>query len=383
MNDSINRFVSRLSAGILLLTLLAFLSGCARKDAEEIKIGVVLSLTGRGATYGERALRGMQLGVDELNATESFRIRPLKLLVEDSQSSSAIALSAFRKLINIHKVGVVVGLVLSDEVLACAPVANEKRVVLFTTAAGSDKIKDAGDYVFRNRESAALQAEVIARAAVQSFGFREIAILHSNAANGISYMKNFKDQIEHLGGKIQVIVAYNEDQADFRAEIEQVRSKSPQAVYLAGLDRELGLILRQAKEAGFAPQFFASPGAISNKLIEIAGAGAEGLVSASASFDPESDDPGVLAFTEAFESHFGEIPDWIAANSYDAVHILAARFRDGASGGDQIKQGLYATQEFQGVGGLTTFDLDGEVIKPLVLLQVHEGRFVHASNKGN
>lgn len=376
MKGSRIRIAFHLPAVFIFLVLLAFTAGCARKEAEEINIGVVLSLTGRGATYGQRALRGMQLAVGELNTTEPFRTRPLKLLVEDSQSSSALALSAFRKLINIHKINVAVGFVLSDEVLACAPVANEQRVVLLTAAAGSDKIKDAGDYVFRNRESAALQAEVIARAAVQSFGFSEIAILHSNAANGISYMKNFKQQVEHLGGNIQVTVAYNEDQADFRAEIEQLRSKSPRAVYLAGLDREMGLILKQAKEVGFAPQFFASAGAISAKLIEMAGTGAEGLVSASASFDPESDDSSVLAFTEAFESRFGEIPDWIAANSYDAVHILAALFREGAIGGDQIKQGLYATQEFQGVGGLTTFDSNGEVKKPLVLVMVSNMAFV-------
>jgi branched-chain amino acid transport system substrate-binding protein len=155
-------------------------------EPKEYRIGVVLSLTGRGATYGQRALHGMRLAVDELSATKSFRTRPIRLIVEDSRSSAPGALSAFRKLTDVDHVSVVIGFVLSDEVLTCAPVANERRVVLLSTAAGSDQIKDAGDYVFRNRESANLQAEAIAQACIEQFGFRKVAILHSNAAKNCS-----------------------------------------------------------------------------------------------------------------------------------------------------------------------------------------------------
>lgn len=343
--------------------------------SKEYKIGVVLSLTGRGATYGKRALQGMQLAADELNAVEPFRANPLKLLVEDSQSNASQALSAFRKLIDVDHIVVAVGFVLSDEVLTSAPAANQRKVVLLTTAAGSDKIKDAGDYVFRNRESASLQSDAIATASIQRFGLKEIAILHSNSANGVSYRDGFKEAVERLGGSIVLAVGYNEGKTDYRAEIQQLRAKSPKAVYLAGLDHELGLILKQAKEVGFTPQFFASPGAISQKLLEIAGSGAERLVSASAPFDLESSDPHVRAFASAFKARFGEAPDFIAANSYDAIYIIAGLLKNGARNGDEIKKGLYATKDFPGVGGRTTFDADGEVTKPIVVVEVRNAKF--------
>ena len=339
------------------------------------KIGVVLSLTGRGATYGQRALRGMQLAVDEINTTESFRTRPLKLFVEDSQSSAPQALSAFRKLVEVDQVPVTIGFVLSDEVLTCAPVANERKVVLLTTAAGSDKIKDAGDYVFRNRESGSLSADAIASACIQRFGLRKIGILHSNSANGVSYRDDFKRAAERLGGNIALAIGYNEGKTDYRAEIEQLKGQAPQAVYLAGLDQELGLILKQAKEVGFTPQFLASPGGISQKLLEIAGNAAEGLVSASAPFDLGSDDPHVNTFISAFKARFGETPDFIAANSYDAIYMLANAFKNSAGNADQIKASLYAIKDFPGVGGKTTFDSFGEVNKPIHLVQVQGSTF--------
>lgn len=365
--------VLALSVAVVALILT---SRYSQSGPKEYRIGVVLSLTGRGGTFGQRALNGMQLAVDEINATEPFRGRPIRLLVEDSRSSAPQALSAFRKLVDIDRVSVAIGFVLSDEVLTCAPVANERHVVIFSTAAGSDQIRDAGDYVFRNRESAHLQAEAIAQAAVQRFGFREVAILHSNAANGISYRDAFRDALQQLGGTVTLALGYNEGKTDYRAEIERLRAGSPRAVYLAGLDHELGLILKQAREVGFAPQFLSSAGAISQQLLTIAGPGADGLVSGSAPFNAESDDERVRAFVTGFRGRFGETPDFIAANSYDAVYILASLFSDGALDGDQIKAGLYATKDFPGVGGTTSFDAFGEVSKPIELVQVRSGAFV-------
>lgn len=365
----------------MIVLIITFVVGCTKKEEKELKIGVVLSLTGRGATYGERALRGMQLAVHELNRTGRFKKKPLVLIVEDSNSSAQQSLSAFRKLIELNHVPVAVGFVLSDEVLTCAPLANEKKVVLLTTAAGSDEIKNAGEYVFRNRESASFQTEAIANACVQKFGFKEVAILHSNSANGLSYARNFQSAIEGLGGKVTISVPYNEGSTDYRAEIAKLRSKKPKAVYLAGLDNELGIVLKQSKETGFKPQFFASPGAISQKLLEIAKNGAEGLVCGSAPFNVESDDPHVHAFTSAFKERFSESPDFIAANSYDAIYMISDLFKKDAKNGEQIKKGLYAIKDYPGVGGITTFDSFGEVIKPITLVQIKNGRFVPLEDK--
>jgi branched-chain amino acid transport system substrate-binding protein len=144
---------------------------------------------------------------------------------------------------------------------------------------------------------------------------------------------------------------------------------------LAGLDQELGLILKQAKEVGFKTQFLASPGAISPKLLEVAGSAAEGLISASSPFDVESTDPRVQAFTRSYKNRFNDSPDFIAANSYDAMNMIATCFKNGAHNAEQIKSCLYGTKDYPGVGGVTSFDANGEVKKPISLVQVKGGRF--------
>lgn len=359
---------------LLLPLVLVALAACGESKPKEYKIGSILALSGRGKTYSEEAKKGMELAVEQLNAGE-FKETPIRLIEADSGSDSAKAVEELRTMADQEHVPVVVGMIMSDEVLAAAPESTKKKVVILSPNASSDDIKNAGDYVFRNRESAALQSEAIARAAVERFARKKIAILHSTSANAISYRDAFVDALVGLGAPIPSMISYEEGKTDYTKEIAQLQAKQPDAVYLAGLDKEMGLILKEAKEAGFAPQFFASAGAISANLLETAGPAAEGLVSGSAPFDADSEEPHVRAFVAAYEKRYGERPGRIAANAYDAVHIVASVFQKGATDADTVKAGLYAVKDYPGVGGTTTFDSFGEVQKPIVLFEVQGGRF--------
>ena len=369
--------IKKIIPGIVILIIIALVIIISNnKETAEYKIGVILSLTERGATYGNRALNGIKLAIDELNKDEFFKDNQINLYVEDSKSSATEAVTAFNKLININNIPVAIGFVLSDEVLACAPVANSKKVILLTTAAGSDKIKDAGDYVFRNRESGDIQVEELVKTAIQKMGYKEFSILYSNSANGVSYKNAFEKIAKNLGGKIVETIGYNENKSDYRSEIGRLKRIKAKAIYIAGLDTELGLILKQSKELGLSAQFFASAGAISEKLLEIAGSSAEGLVCSSAAFDTSSTDEKVKTFVEEYSSKYNEAPDFISANSYDAVFIIAELFMKEIVTGELIKNELYKIKNFSGVGGTTTFDEFGEVYKPGRLLKIHNRSFI-------
>lgn len=362
----------------IVIVVIAFAVINVRDHSQNLgyRIGVVLPLTGRAATYGERSLNGISLAADQLNSTTPFTEYPIKLIVEDSQSKATHAVSSFRKLVDIDKVPVVVGLLTSDDALSCAPVAEQTKTVLFSPGAASTKLKDAGDYIFRNRESTDLQAKAIAKACIERSGRNGIAVLHANAANAVSYRDSFIKAVEDIGGNVLGVVAFNEGKTDYRAEIEQLRALNPKAVYLAGYDTELGIILKQCKEVGFVVDFYASAGAVSKKLLEIAKEGAEGLVCATAPFEANSQDPHIKTFVSLFDKRYGKSPDWLAANSYDAIQILAGILKKGAKTSDQIKEGLYATKYFPGVAGITTFDEYGEVIKPITIIIVKNGSFL-------
>ena len=357
---------------ILWLLLVVFFVQCTNQPQNQKKIGIVLSLSDRGATYGVRALNGIQIAADEIKDSGDS----ISIIIEDSKSDAKTALSAFQKLVTIDKVSVIVGMVLSDEVLTCAPYANTSHTVLFTPAAGSEEIIEAGDYVFRNRSAAFQFSDTLASYCKNILKLNEILILHSNSANGVSYANGFEESAKKYNLKITNSIGYDEDKTDYRTIVEKMKKENPQAVYLAGLDTELGIILRQCKEMNFKPQFIGSPGVISQKLIEIAGDGTENLIAASSDFDINSNDTRIKTFVSEYSNKYNSSPDWIAANSYDAIKIIYSLLQKGLTTGEEIKNGLYKLDNFPGITGLTNFDNNGEVSKKLTLKIVKNSKFI-------
>src|SRR5262245_48103475 len=114
--------------GLTLFGLAAFLLP-PRSGAEEVKIGVVLELSGNTATFGEETLNGLNIAVEELNKT---RDRKIKLVVLDNKSDSIETANSVNQLINVNHVMAVIGAVASTNTKAGAKVAQESHVPMMS-----------------------------------------------------------------------------------------------------------------------------------------------------------------------------------------------------------------------------------------------------------
>ncbi len=353
-----------------------FVINQTKRKLNEIKIGAVLPLTGRGATYGEWAKNGLELAFKEINSEKQMENKKIEIIYEDSQSSGAGAVAAMKKLIDVNKIPIVLGFVLSDEALSSAPTANSTKTVLLSVAAGNDKIKDAGDYVFRNRESGSLQGIAMAEFCFDVLKEKEASVLYSISAAGINYKDSFEERFKELGGQIVLSEGYDENKTDYRTEIEKLKNINSKVVFLTGLDTEIGLILRQSRELGFKPQFLGTVGTESPKLIEIAQEAAEGIIYASSAFNPASENEVVRNFIQKYNDAYGHEPEFIAANSYDALKMVVMAVNKYGYNSEGIKRGLYEIKDFNGAGGITSFDAQGEVSKSLILKTIKNGTFL-------
>lgn len=365
----------RIRSGVLasLAVLSLSLFACSRKGPAELKIGAILSLTGSGTPAGETAREGLDLAIAELNAGD-FQATPIRVVLVDSKSDPKVAHEALRTMVADEKVPVVLGLVLSDEVLACAPAANQLRTVILSTNASSNDIRVAGDYVFRTETRSEFRTAALADLIASRFKDKRVAVVHSTSGSGVSAAESLVNALLHRGGKIPLTLVFPAGQTDFHAEIERLRAVDPAAVYLSAFDKDTGRFLRQAAEAGFKPQFFAE-GFFSQVLLDTAGPAAEGLIGPYSPFDAESSDPQVKRFVAAYRERYGKKPHSTAANTYDAVHLVAELMRRGATTGDAMKEALYGTQGFPGLVGPIRFDKDGEVTRSVRLVQVRDGAY--------
>jgi branched-chain amino acid transport system substrate-binding protein len=77
--------------------------------AEPMEIGVIFSLTGPIVPHGQDALHASQLAVEEINKAGGVLGRPMKLIVEDTESRPKSAVEAAHKLADVNKITVCLG----------------------------------------------------------------------------------------------------------------------------------------------------------------------------------------------------------------------------------------------------------------------------------
>ncbi|MDI6721207.1 MAG: ABC transporter substrate-binding protein [Candidatus Aenigmarchaeota archaeon] len=112
----------------------------------------------------------------------------------------------------------------------------------------------------------------------------------------------------------------------------------------------------------------------SPELIAQAGSSAEGIIYSAFKFD--INDPSVMAFQEKYKARYNKTLGFRTAVSYDATIIIASLLKKCGEDVECVKKGLYETKDYSGMSGLTSFDENGDVIKPLVIKTVRNGEFV-------
>ena len=134
---------------VVCCCVLVSLARAAAPAGEPIKIGFFMSITGRDASFGEAALRGARLAIDDLNAAGGILGRPAELVVEDNRSLAGESATAAKKLIGRDKVIALVGECASSRTLEAAPVAQLAGVPLVTPASTNPRVTAVGDSIFR------------------------------------------------------------------------------------------------------------------------------------------------------------------------------------------------------------------------------------------
>ena len=358
---------------IVLLAIMVLASGCA-KEEKEIEIGAILPLTGDAALYGDTCKSAADLAIEDINLQGGIKGRQLAIIYEDSQADPKLAVSAANKLISVDKVNAIMGAMGSSEVLALAPILNEKKIVLVSPAATSHKISDSGDYIFRTIVSDVYDGTAMAKFAYQDKGVRSVGVFHVTEAGPQGVAEAFVNEFKRLGGGILNVEKSARGENDFRTAISRINQQNPDAIYFALYPRETELFVRQVKELG-VDRFLMTHQLIDDpEILGRLGDATNGIVFTSPKLMPEVGGSGVKSFHDKYMSKYGKEPQQFASNSYDAVILIAQAIGKYGLDSDSIKKGLYEVHNYDGASGMLRFDQNGDVHQKMLIMVVQNGK---------
>lgn len=363
--------------GIAVALLLV--TGCATTGnivkEQTIDVGVIASLTGLGAYLGGQEVKGVTLATEEINADGGIDGKQVKLIIEDSGTDTARAVSALHKLITINEVSYVIGDTWATTTEALVPVANDNRIILISPLANLDSLS-ADDYFFRTVPTTEEFVKPLATYAYDELGARTAALMVADNPFGIEHAEDFK---EAFSGRIVAEEHFETGAQDMKTQLTKIKQAQPDIIFdLQASGASVGRMIAQANELGIRTQWIAAYTAENAALMAAYPNEIEGIVYPYP-YDGEAGSARSQAFVKAYEERYGEAPDNAAASSYDALWLLKEAIERGGEDTASAREALKAIKEYEGGSSTLSFDENGDVHKEVFIKTVKEGEFVRIS----
>ena len=228
----------------------------AHAQAGPIKVGVPIPLSGPAALYGEPALKGAQLFVQELNAAGGVLGRKLELVVRDSKATPDEAVRVAREMILKENVDFLVGTLTSAEGPAVSTIAKENKIILIAPIPKTDQLvapKNLHPYIFRTASNTTIEGRTAAMLIAKMPDVKKVATIAHDYAYGQDVAKAFAEHIKKLRPDIEVVDMQwpKLGEGDYTPFINAQMSKKPDAVFSAMWGGHFVTWAKQAKPLGF------------------------------------------------------------------------------------------------------------------------------------
>nr|VFJ77324.1 MAG: amino acid/amide ABC transporter substrate-binding protein, HAAT family [Candidatus Kentron sp. FW] len=344
---------------------------------------MLTGLTGANASYGRSTREGVELAVEEINAS-GILPKGFEAVFEDDKMTPSVGVSAFQRLQTSIKPTVVIGPFGSSVVLAVAPIANRTETVIISASATADSIADAGDFVFRITPANSRQGSDIAEFSYNKQGARNAAVIFQRNEYGQTMRNAFVTAFEAAGGKVVAVEGITGGTTDMRAMLTRIQGLNPDVLFFPLHSQEGTLLLRQAADIGLTATLISGDGAMTTELLEGAGPSAEGAYFSTLALGYGKSDDKIAEFEKAFQARYGKAHDVYAAYYYEVTWLVARAIAAAGNDAKAIRDHLYAMNSdnaYRGLTGVTAFDARGEVDKPFYIYVVKDGAFRLASGK--
>jgi ABC-type branched-subunit amino acid transport system substrate-binding protein len=318
---------------------------------------------------GHLISQGAILAVEDINADGGvLGGRNLTLLIEDDATNPATGFEAYKKLVEVNGVEVIVGPMISGGVMACGNYAAEMQVPMVSPSATSPLVTDQPhtDWDLRTCTTDYLQGGVLAKM-ITDAGLDKAAILVQDTPYGIGIEQVVTGILEDAGVEIVKSIRYDSAKLDYLTELQEIKDANPDAIIHVGYHTDGAVVYEQADSLGLDTiKWMVSEGVygLPGETYPAAAAfmAKPNFRGCTLAADPEL--PAYVAFKAAYEARWDEPPGVYCDTVYDAVKLIAKAIDEaGAYNGTAIKDALYEVGvNYNGASGVTTFDATGDRI---------------------
>jgi branched-chain amino acid transport system substrate-binding protein len=345
------------SAGVALSLMLA-----ATAAQAEIKIGVVVPVTGPNAAFGAQIKTGAQQAIADINKAGGVNGEKLVMTVGDDASDPKQGVSVANKFAS-DGVKAVVGAFNSGVSIPVSDVLQEAGIVEISPASTAIKYTERGNWnTFRTCGRDDQQGAVAGAYLADKFKGKKIAFVHDKTPYGKGLADETLKALKAKGGTNVLFEGINPGEKDFSALVSKLKQANVDVIYFGGLYTEAGLLIRQMRDQSLKAPLMGGDGIADREFAQVAGPGSDGTLM---TFSPDArKNPKSKATVDAFKAMNFD-PEGYTLYSYAAMQILADAMKATKStDGQKVAAYLREGKPFNTVIGEISYDKKGDITRP-------------------
>lgn len=286
--------------------------------ADDLKIGMVVTLSGPPAALGQQIVDGFQLALEEKGGMLGGQ--SVELIIEDDELKPDVALLKATSLVQKNEVDFVIGTVFSNMLQAIFKPIVQSETFLISPNAGPSTFagRNCNPYFFVTSYQNNQNAEISGIIANEE-GFESVFAMVPNYQAGRDNMDGFK---QTFNGEVTNEVFTPLGHQDFSAELARISTSGADAVFTF-MPGGMGVrLVNQFANAGLSDSMrFMSVFTTDETTLPGQKDAAVGFLAAG-SWAPDLPGDANAAFVTAFEAKYGYIPGSYAMQAYDTASLI-------------------------------------------------------------
>ena len=359
-------------AGLVAVAAFSMSVAAPASAQQKVKIGFITTLSGPQGVIGEDMRNSVELALDHLKRKVGGL--DVEMIYGDDQVKPDVGKQIAEEMLKKHQVNFVSGVIWSNVMLAVAPTVTGAGTFMIGTNAGPNQLAGAGchELFFTTSWQNDQTPEAMGKY-MQDAGLSDVYLMAPNYAAGKDMVTGFK---RYFKGKIVDEVYTRLGQTDYQAELSQLRSKSPKAVFVfypGGMGIQF---LKQYSEAGLRGQFplysVFTVDELSIPAVKHAALGQLETRYWSQDLKNEANQKFVGDYGKKYN---GKIPSFYGAQSYDGIMLIDSAVR-AVKGNLADKKGMIAAMrkaDFKSTRGKFTYAQNHFPIQNFYLLKAVAG----------
>lgn len=377
-----NKISGTICRWTIFILVLSFIIPGLGSQADEIKIGALLPVTGSLSSLGIVGQAAVKMAEVDLNGyferiNSSYRIH---VVIEDTRTDPTQTQAALQTFYN-QGIRFVIGPYDSDSVAAVKDFADRNGIILLSPSSSSVSLSLPGDNLYRMSADDSNQGLAIA-SYLSNQKMVKVIPIHMDESFGNSLFLTTKTNFEGLGGSYSEGVKFDPAATDYAAwvnsldqQVEQASSDgSAVAVHLIAFDQSIGILREAGKYPALKGALWVGNDGITQSQELLDDAEAASFAAAVKFISPifRRDDAAVSViptfpqtqhFMKKMRAQLGRNGDDYSTNAYDAVWVGAFTYAlgDSTNSIEALRSAfMHSVNLIRGYFGEITFNNNGD-----------------------